>query len=54
MRLGRVEVCHGGVWGTVCKEDVAWNDSDANIVCRRLGFQEQDEIGMKQAKLSIA
>ena len=45
-RQGRIEVCHGGIWGSVCKEgDSEWLDTDADAVCRQLGFQEPDETG---------
>ncbi len=36
LRVGRVEVCFGGRYGTVC--DNGWDDNDASVLCRQMGF----------------
>lgn len=36
LRVGRIEVCIGGAYGTVC--DNEWDNKDASVVCHQLGF----------------
>ena len=47
-REGRVQVCMGGTWGTVCDSGSDWDTTQASVVCQSLGFSGDGE----KAKLS--
>ena len=36
MGEGRLEVCIGRTWGTVCNE--GWSNVEASVACRELGY----------------
>ena len=33
---GRVEICHSGLWRSICDND--WRVTDSQVVCRQLGY----------------
>ena len=39
---GRVEVCQGVRWGTVCDEE--WTTEDARVTCRQIGLPWRGQI----------
>ena len=46
-RFGRLEVCTGSIWGSVCGNDAT--SSVAQVACRELNHAA---IGLKKAKIS--
>ena len=45
-REGRVEIMYQGIWGTIC--DNGWDDIDATVVCREMGYSHGNAIRQAQ------
>lgn len=48
---GRVEVCSGEVWGSICHD--FWGSRDAQVVCRQLGYQADGETRFSLLTLNV-
>ena len=45
-REGRLEVCIGKMWGTVCDSYYYWSNSLLRVACRQLGFEVDQGAGV--------
>ena len=43
-------MCYKGVWGSICNS--RWDNIDAAVVCRQLGFQGESKNEYKSNKIN--
>ena len=48
---GRVEICHDGVWGTVCSN--GWGTPEAVVACRQLGYSRPGQRLLLPVEISL-
>ena len=44
---GTVEVCFNNTYGSICHD--SWNENDAQVVCRQLGFSSENTTALRNA-----
>ncbi len=50
-KSGRIEICNGGVWKTICDSD--WTKNDAAVACRQLGYSAIGELSNRIRSVKI-
>jgi deleted-in-malignant-brain-tumors protein 1 len=50
LRVGRVEVCRGGSYGSICFD--SWDNNDVSVVCAQLGFSRFGAIAVNADSFS--
>ena len=52
---GRIEICFNETWGTICHsiDLYSWNHSQADIVCKQLGYSQAGKLSIIMMKLLL-